>query len=173
MSYKSASYADAKRLYFEAFPKAERVPFFWLLLQARKQFVEFIAFYDDDKFVGMSYLISKGSLTYLFYLAVDPTMRGKGYGSQILQDLFKMYSGQRLCLGAERPDDEAINSNERRKRIEFYESNGFVLSGKIVREQSVDYVLLSHGGDFSKQEYQDLIAFYAGIFKLIFKTKFI
>lgn len=149
------------------------MPFFWLLLQARKQFVEFIAFYDEGKFVGLSYVISKGSLTYLFYLAVDPKLRGQGYGSQILQDLFKMYSGQRICLGAERPDERADNAKERDRRINFYQSNGFELSGKIVREQGVDYVLLAHGGDFSEREYQDLIAFFAGIFRIVFKTKFV
>ncbi len=144
-----------------------------MLLQARKQFIEFIAFYDEGKFVGLSYVISEGSLTYIFYLAVDPSLRGHGYGSQILHDLYQMYSGQRICLSAERPDEKADNAVQRAKRIEFYQKNGFVLTDKVSLEQGVEYAMLYHGKNFTEQEYQDLISFFAGIFRVVFKTKFI
>lgn len=170
---KLAEYDQVKQLYFTVFPKAERVPFCWLMLQARKQFIEYIAFYDDTKFVGFAYIISYQKMTYIFYLAVDPKLQGHGYGSQILQDIFKMYSGQNFCLSVERPDKKAANAEQREKRIQFYQRNGFVLSDKVAVEQGVEYAMLYHGHDFEKSTYIHLIEYFAGIFKKIFKTEFI
>lgn len=162
-----------KKMYFEAFPKEERVPWMWLMMQSRKQFIEFIAFYDEDQFVGFAYIISRQKLTYIFYLAVNSELRGGGYGSKILQDIFKMYEGQHFAISVEPIDDTADNAAQRRSRVKFYERNGFTMSSKLALEQGVKYSMMYHNSDFEKQDYIDLIAYYAGIFSGIFKTEFI
>lgn len=81
VSPKLPEYKYLKQLYRKAFPKAERLPWFFLMKRAQKQFIEFIAFYDDDNFVGFAYNITRNDLTYIFYLAVDAKYRGQGFGS--------------------------------------------------------------------------------------------
>lgn len=170
---RSPEYKQAKQLYFDSFPKDERVPWSWLMLRSKKQFIEFIGFYDDEKLVGFAYNITQGDLTYLFYLAVDPNLRGGGYGSQILQDVIKMYSGQRICLSAEILDPDADNALQREKRIAFYQRNGFKMSDKIAKEAGVVYSMLTHGGDFEKQEYIDIQNYFNGIFSLFVKIYYL
>lgn len=162
-----------KELYFQAFPAEERVPWSWLYHQSKKQFIEFIAFYDQDEFVGIAYNVTQKDLTYIFYLAVDPQIRGGGYGGKILADLAKMYQGQRFCLSAEAPDSEADNNETRLRRIAFYQRNGFELSHKTALEKGVKYTMMHRNGNFENAEYQKIIAYFAGFFKFIFKVEFI
>lgn len=37
-----------KELYKTSFPENERIPFWFLLWRSHKEFVEYVAFYDDD-----------------------------------------------------------------------------------------------------------------------------
>ena len=141
--------------------------------QSKKQFIEFIAFYDEDKFVGFAYNISRDDLTYIFYLAVNPAIRGGGYGSKILQETMKMYDGQRFCLSAEKPDSNAENAEQRVRWIDFYHRNGFLDSNKDCVEDGVVYEMLHFGKDFEKSEYLKLQNYFLGFFRHFFKIEFI
>nr|WP_048704649.1 GNAT family N-acetyltransferase [Companilactobacillus ginsenosidimutans] len=144
------------------------------MLRSKKQYIEFIGFFNNGKLVGTAYNMSKGDLTYIFYLAVNPELRGGGYGSKILKDIVQMYAGHRFCLSAEKPDSKAANAEQRERRIAFYKRNGFNDFGKVAVEDGVTYTMLSYGdADFEKQEYIDLQAYFSGIFTPFAKIKFI
>lgn len=70
-----------KELYEGSFPKNERIPINLLLRKAKKDFIEFLVIYDNDVFVGFTYLITREDLTYVLYIAIDNKIRSKGYGS--------------------------------------------------------------------------------------------
>ena len=62
------------------------------------------------------------SFTYIEHFAVDPVLRNSGTGSAMLQELVRKYQKQ-ICLEVELPEDELT-----RRRIGFYERNGFVFN---------------------------------------------
>ncbi len=62
------------------------------------------------------------SFTYIEHFAVDPVLRNSGSGSAMLQELVRKYQKQ-ICLEVELPEDELT-----RRRIGFYERNGFVFN---------------------------------------------
>ena len=62
------------------------------------------------------------SFTYIEHFAVEPVLRNSGTGSAMLQELVRKYQKQ-ICLEVELPEDELT-----RRRIGFYERNGFVFN---------------------------------------------
>lgn len=62
------------------------------------------------------------SFIYIEHFAVDPALRNSGTGSAMLQELVKQYQ-KLICLEVELPEDELT-----RRRIGFYERNGFVFN---------------------------------------------
>lgn len=62
------------------------------------------------------------AFTYIEHFAVDPALRNSGTGSAMLQELIKQYQ-KPICLEVELPEDELT-----RRRIGFYERNGFVFN---------------------------------------------
>lgn len=62
------------------------------------------------------------SFIYIEHFAVDPALRNSGTGSAMLQELIKQYQ-KPICLEVELPEDELT-----RRRIGFYERNGFVFN---------------------------------------------
>ena len=62
------------------------------------------------------------SFIYIEHFAVDPALRNSGTGSAMLQELVRKYQKQ-ICLEVELPEDELT-----RRRIGFYERNGFVFN---------------------------------------------
>ena len=62
------------------------------------------------------------SFIYIEHFAVDPALRNSGTGSVMLKELVKQYQ-KPICLEVELPEDELT-----RRRIGFYERNGFVFN---------------------------------------------
>lgn len=127
-----------KRLYIHSFPKSERFPF-WILKQCSKgRNVVFNEILDEDKLIGMEYIIIYENVAYLMYLAIDEEQRRKGYGSKILQDLIKKY--ETIILSIERPKEGL--SADKKKRKSFYLKNGFIETNKFMEDGGVEYEIL-------------------------------
>ncbi len=153
-----------KKLYIEAFPADERAPFYMLKANAKRGRGEMLAAYDNNELVGMAYIIGDTDLGYLFYFAIMPGLRGKGYGSKILSLLRDRYSGGRLFLAREQLDESADNYSQRLKRHEFYLKNGFTDLNATIQEADVVYDVMITSGEVSPQEYADLMLNWAGRF---------
>ena len=93
-----------KEMYIDAFPRSERIPFWILKYCAKENNVSFKVILDNDKLIGMEYLIDCSDFTYLMYLAVDKNQRGSGYGNKILQDLIN--TNKNIVLSIERPTND-------------------------------------------------------------------
>ena len=153
----SPDFGRMKRLYKTAFPVDERAPFFLLSQMAKKEDVDFWGIYNDQKWVGLMYVVSEGDLSYLFYFAIDESERGKGCGSGALKALREKYRGGRIFLAIEQLDKSAPNYDERVKRKSFYERSGFTALNQRLREGSVVYELLGIGGRVEPAEYRRLM----------------
>lgn len=142
-----------KNLLANSFPKNERYPLWLLTARAARRDVDFLAYYDDGAFCGISYGVKAENTLFVLYLAVDEDMRSKGYGSAILAEIGKIAGERSITLNAEAPDPSADNNAERERRMEFYRRNGFIDTGYRLVEKSLTHAVLCNSADFSPRAY--------------------
>ena len=151
-----------KRLYTSAFPAEERAPFRLMMSRIKTGKGEMLAAFDGDEFVGFAYIICHEDVAYLFYLAVEESKRGMGYGSLIIDGVKKKYHGKRIFLAREQLDESAPNYSQRVSRREFYLRRGFKDQPLLIQEASVVYDVMSVGGYIYPEEYACLIKWWTG-----------
>ena len=142
--FKSNNKDEIKRIYIESFPKSERFPFWMLKNCAKEENVVFDVILDNDKVIGMEYLINYDNITYLMYFAIDEKQRNKGYGSKVLKDLIEKY--KTIILSIERPRKNLENSKNRKI---FYLRNGFNETNKFILDSRVEYEILCTKKDYN------------------------
>lgn len=157
----SRDFKKISRLYKTAFPFDERAPMWLMSLKAECENVDFWGLYADGNWVGLAYVISEGSASYLFYLALSEEMRGRGLGSKALQAILMQYGKQRVFLALEQLDESAENSCERKRRRDFYLKNGLRPLPLTIREASITYDVMGTG-EVSPQEYESMMKKYLG-----------
>lgn len=140
-------------LYKSAFPEAEQAPMWFLLRRAKKDHIEFNAYYDGKVFAGFAYLISHSNVTFVLYLAIDSGHRSKGYGSQIINQIREAYPNNRIVLSIEAEDEHAENNAQRKKRKQFYQKNGYASSGFFLEMRGVTYEVLMCNGACTSAEF--------------------
>lgn len=159
---KLPDYQEIKRLYNESFPDDERAPFSLLMRKAKK--ADFFAFYEDKKWLGLTYIVRLDRLAYIFYIAITPEQRGKGYGTAAMKALVEYYKDCRLFLALEQLDKTADNYEQRVKRHEFYKNCGLSELPYRIKEGNVIYDIMGVGGKVEPEEYRALIDNYLGWF---------
>ena len=155
-------YRAAKKIYRKSFPRVERAPFHILKRRAQKGFADFQCIYDEDKIVGFFYLLRLRDMAYLFYLAVDESERGKGYGRYAIQMIRELYSDCRIFLALEQLDEAAENYQQRVKRHMFYESCGLTDLSFHIIEGPVEFAAMGNNCKIKAEEYRELILHYMG-----------
>jgi len=141
-----------KRLYLQAFPEDERLPF-PLLLRLSMLMGGFRLYFNEGEFCGFAQYLEKGDICYVMFLAVSEHARGKGLGSELLRCLQQEKQGKRILLEIEIIDDAAENAAERRCRKGFYLKNGFAETDVFYNIRGVEYELLSFGGSITEDEF--------------------
>jgi len=137
---------DVKALLKASFPPSEQAPMGFLISQAKRDYIEFNAYYDGDLLSGFAYLIIDEDIVFVLYLAVEGSHRSKGYGSQILKHIRDEHPDKRIVLGVEAEDESAQNNDQRKRRKEFYLRNGYSSTGLIFVMRGVDFEILSCNG---------------------------
>lgn len=161
INFFSKDYKKISRLYRTAFPADERAPMWYMAVKAEKENADFWGIYADGKWAGLAYVISEGTASYLFYIALSEDLRGKGLGSKALQSVKRHYRGQRLFLALEQLDESAENSEERIRRRNFYLKNGLKPLPLTIREATVTYDVMGTG-DIQPEEYESMMKKYLG-----------
>ncbi|WKA54539.1 GNAT family N-acetyltransferase [Planococcus shixiaomingii] len=149
-------------LYEGSFPQNERIPMKLLLWKAKQDFVDFLVIYDNDVFVGFTYLITREDLTYVLYIAIDNKIRSKGYGSLALAQIKEKYPDNRIILNIEVIDETASNYEQRVTRRKFYTRNGYEGSSYSYRDRWGLYEVMIHGGKVNAEEFHALLKRFAG-----------
>ena len=145
-------YPALKKLYTEAFPAEERAPFWVLTRRARQGRGDFWVLRDGSRFAGLAYVICRADMAYVFYLAVEKEMRGRGLGTQAVRALIRAYEGKRLFLALERLDETAPNYAQRLSRHAFYERCGLRDLPHYIKEANVVYAIMGTGGPIRPEE---------------------
>ena len=113
-----------RKLYKKAFPRAERKPLSIIKSMQKSQKTDVWFFEKDGRFVGFASTINGDEIILLDYLAVDTACRGMGIGSEILKTLRQQYTGKGVFVEIERVKEGVDASDHRRKRKQFYITNG-------------------------------------------------
>lgn len=121
---------EARRIFLSSFPKEERMPLFFFYGKDK----DFFVYLDNEKVVGFSLVVSSPSFSLLYYLAVDSSIRGKGYGSEIVEKLREHYKGK-LAVIYESTKKDSTNE-EKIRRHRFYQSLGFKDTSYTIRDYS-------------------------------------
>lgn len=152
---------DIKRIYFEAFPKEERMPFPMMVAMSKLWNTQFFGFYDGDIPCGFIYLVSIGKIVFVMFFAVDRRLRSKGYGSSILQQIKNEYPDKKIIISIEPCDSGASDIELRKRRKAFYMKNGYKETGYMMKLNGVEQEILITNGTFVKGEFRVFFALYS------------
>ena len=164
---------QVKALYESAFPANERIPIKQLMDNKIQR--EFFAFVDTidgtPTFCGFSNSITRGTITNIVYFAVEPELRSRGYGSEILKTIREKHPETRLVVDIEVEEDskDAKELELRERRRNFYLRNGFDAVPVDYHWQGEHYRLLSAGGTVTEKEFRD---FWKEVLKVIPGAKY-
>lgn len=146
-----------KRLYKDAFPRNERIPFFIMKHMTKKGEVQFFAIESNNgKFGGFAVTMRRDDIVMLSYFAVHPKLRNRGIGSKALKALMKRFSEHRFILEIEDAAEPCADSDTRRRRRKFYLSNGMKSAGFTAHVYETDLEVLTAGKPVTFEEYRDL-----------------
>lgn len=156
------NFFKVRRLYLTAFPKIERHSVIELFSASSRGKAEFLQFTDDGEFIGLAYMIVRGSVAFLLYFAVDESKRDNGYGSAILETIRKRYEGQDVVLLIESLHEQCDNMDIRIRRKGFYLRNGFKDTGLLQSScgGEANYDILNTMDTFSIEAYKYMLANY-------------
>ncbi len=141
-----------------AFPPEEYLSPADLIRMAENGEVDFLALYDGGALVGFMVVSSFRHMCYLFFLAIDPSCRSKGYGGQALRLLDSLYPGKQQVVDFEMIDPAAPNNAQRISRRAFYLRNGYRETGRFLSYLGVDYEILCRDAAFDFDTFQDMMA---------------
>ena len=145
---------QAKQLYLEAFPKEERLPWWVLKLNARRQGIDLTAFVEDGAMIGFTASVTTARMHFLLFFAVPETSRGCGHGSAILTQLRQQHAA--VTLNVELLDPEAKNYPQRQRRFRFYGRNGFFDTGYHVWEVGGKFRVLATTPSLDLDAYREI-----------------
>jgi GNAT superfamily N-acetyltransferase len=97
--------------------------------------------------------IDSRNILFVLFFAVEDTIRGKGYGSAILDYLKESNPEKSVLLNVELLDPSADNYEERVRRFRFYERNGFYDTKYDIEEVGGVFRVLATAPAFDNKEY--------------------
>ena len=153
--------SDVKNIYFESFPKTERMPFSMMVAMSKLWNTDFLSFFDDDKLCGFVYLAHNRKIVFVMFLAVDKTLRSKGYGSAILQEIQNRYPNKKIIISIEPCDNNVPDIDLRTRRKGFYMRNGYKETGHRMKLNGVVQEILISNGEFDKKQFRIFFALYS------------
>ena len=139
-------------LYERAFPANER----WgisAVLDDETGISELFGFFDGELFCGFVILLNWGDIAHIIYLAVSEELRGRGYGSEVINIVRSIKPGRRLLIDIERPEQGLENNAQRLRRKAFYERNGCHEAKVYYSWRGESYEIMISGGEITSREY--------------------
>ena len=143
------------QLYDQAFPIEERMSHQVLIDMAAQNKCDILAIMDDQQFIGLSICFQQKDIAFLAYFAIEPSLRGQGYGSQALSLIKQRYP--RLLLEIETtylPD--SMNQQQRLIRKKFYRRNQLIPTNYTVSCFGVEMEILSTHQDIRYCDYYQI-----------------
>jgi len=144
---------DILSLYLTAFPPAERREFAGLIQQIGIDECIVNLILADQKVAGFIIVWDLEEFVFVEHFAVEPHLRKLGIGEETISSLRSQFQ-KTVFLETEIPHDELS-----RRRIGFYERNGFRKLGRAYFQPSYDgikpeieLILMATANDFTEEE---------------------
>ncbi|AMB99507.1 hypothetical protein AWM75_05630 [Aerococcus urinaehominis] len=134
-------------LYYASFPPVEQIVFDKLLDLSNQNKLDLLYLEQDGEYAGLAFCSAQDDYVLLNYFAVDAKQRGGGLGSHALAALKTYYPDKIMFLESEFPHSHAANHQMRRRRLGFYERNGFSAQDYIIHMDGEDYVIFCQDGE--------------------------
>lgn len=141
----------------EAFPPSERMGMEEMFSFTAHTDSHLLGIYDDRAPIGFILLLQNTDCAYLYYLAIHPALRSKGYGGAALQLLQATYSSLQIILDFEEIDETAPNNAQRMRRKEFYLRNGFHETGTCTLLGDTRFEVVCNQGALCKESFGELL----------------
>ena len=154
-------HSDVKKIYFESFPKSERMPFPLMVAMSKLWNTDFLGFYEEDTLCGFIYLAHNRKIVFVMFFAVDAALRSKGFGSAILQEIQKKYPTKKIIISIEPCDETAPDIEIRKKRKAFYLRNGYKETGYMIKLAGVVQEIIIANGEFNKSQFKRFFVLYS------------
>ena len=151
---KTRNISEIINLYNSSFPENERRNFQELIDENSKG-MEFLAFYENDVFIGFITILNCKNISHIIYFAVHENLRGQGYGSKILNIIKEIKLSQKILADLEKINFSKENNNQRIKRENFYIKNGFQKTNIYYIWNDETYNIFSNTPNLSEKEYND------------------
>lgn len=143
-----------RKLYRDAFPRAERKPFGAILRIFREGRGDIWCIRADGKFAGMATTVNGEDRILLDYFAVVKSRRGKGIGSGALECLLSLYGDRGVFLEIENPETPGLDRDLRKQRKVFYLSAGLKELGVRAKVFGVKMELLGIRTEMNFRDYR-------------------
>lgn len=142
----------------EAFPPQEHIAPQELIEMAQSKGFDFWALYDGECFIGFMVVMTHRTMAYLFFLAIDASLRSQGYGGAALSKLQQTYPAHQHVVDMELLDNKADNVQQRIARRNFYIRNGYKPTGQYLSYFGVSYEVLCRDNLFDSALFEELLA---------------
>lgn len=142
----------------EAFPPKEYLSPRELVKMSERGDVDFWGLYDEETFVGFMVVHIFETISYLFFLAIEPSCRSKGYGHKALRLLDGLYPDKQQVVDFEMVDETAPNNAQRISRRCFYLRNGYKQTGKFLSYLGVNYEIFCKDDLFDFATFQNMMS---------------
>lgn len=154
---KSSEFFDeAWKLYEESFPESEKRTLEEQKILEENLKYNTLGFIDNNKLVAILFYWDFSTHNFVEHFAVNKELRGKSYGSKILEIFLSSHKNVVLEI-------EEIYDLISEKRLRFYEKFGFVVNDYEhyqvpfrKNQDELKLLFLSHKNYLSKQEYTNL-----------------
>ncbi len=150
---KEENFSEIYKKLENAFPYEERRDFADYKIYYQNKYFAPFEIIDGENAVGFVNLWVFKSFVYIEHIAIDPRIRGGGYGTKAI-NLVKEHFGKMIILESEAPETET-----QIKRIHFYENLGFKINSyeyfqpSFHKGEPVPLKLLSFPDYLTREEY--------------------
>ena len=141
----------------EAFPPSEHIDLKDMFRMNESLGAGVFGLYDAEKLVGFTWGVGNSRCVYIFFLAIDAQHRGRGYGTQAIDALFRFYSEKQVILDFEELDPAAENYAQRVRRKNFYLHCGFHETGRFTIMNDERFEVVCNGGSLDEEGFRDII----------------
>lgn len=141
-----------EKLYMSAFPDEERIDVCSLYDLYNDGAIDIVLISDNKVNVGLAVIYLNENVHLLSYLAIDPSMRGRGYGSKALRLLKGRYDDLMIEIESTKFKD-ADDYSLRNRRKAFYIRNGFKILDAEIDYFGIEMELMATTKDAGIDEY--------------------
>ena len=155
-------YPEIKKTYQQSFPLLERYPYQLLVKRNKLENIEFMAYLKKQEFIGLSCSITKDKNTLIYFLAIKKNQQSKGHGSKILEIIKEKNKENNIIINIEHIDKKYKDYNTRKRRLPFYQKNGFKSINLALYEYRQPFHTLATKKPITNKEYYDIIKLFLG-----------